>query len=113
LTNCAAGIKKLFFHFYRSARAPFGAPRTRTMASLLDEWTRVSAADSADVDDQGGRRMGGSLSPGAGGGGIGLPPLLSSDEEDGPASGLLGSGDGGRAEPDIFALDPVEREVTR
>ena len=85
------------------------------MASLLDEWATVRASDT------GGNPR--SLSPlGAGGrGGGGGLAIGFSDEEADEATGELGADAlpsflGHRpapVEPDIFALDPVEREVTR
>jgi hypothetical protein len=85
------------------------------MASLLDEWATVRASDTGG-DPR-------SLSPlGAGGrGGSGGLAIGFSDEEADEATGELGADAlpsflGHRpapVEPDIFALDPVEREVTR
>jgi hypothetical protein len=91
------------------------------MASLLDEW----AVQASDPGGGGGDPR--ALSPLDGGGGLGgglggatstTAAIGFSDEEDeqaAPGSALpafLGQRPA-PAEPDIFALDPVEREVTR
>lgn len=86
------------------------------MASLLDDWgAAVRASDTGDAV--------GALSPGGAGdgllqggatsAGIGFAP---SDEDEGDASASRAAFLGlppQPAQPDIFALDPVEREVTR
>jgi len=86
------------------------------MASLLDEWATIRASDTGDPAAR-------ALSPGGGGadalllqgaGGIGFAPSDDSDEggDAFAVAAFLGMPPQ-PAEPDIFALDPVEREVTR
>lgn len=71
------------------------------MASLLDDWARATGSGDGGVD------RGESLSPVPG---IGLPPLALPSDDDDADAGFSG---GHAPQPDIFALDPVEREVTR
>ena len=87
------------------------------MASLLDEWATVRASDTGDA-----RALSPGVSLGVGGaGGVGPSAAIGfmSDSDDAP-DGAAAPGQASflgmpapPAEPDIFALDPVEREVTR